>query len=46
MDVAGPAPKQEWIDAYQAAKSANLIPAIPQTVLQPYASIGLSSTTC
>jgi hypothetical protein len=34
MDVPGPAPKQEWMDAYNAAKAANLIPTIPQSVLQ------------
>ncbi|GAA99836.1 carbohydrate esterase family 4 protein [Mixia osmundae IAM 14324] len=31
MDVFGPAPQQAWIDAYNVAKAAGLIPDIPPT---------------
>lgn len=31
LDVAGPKPRQSWLDAYHRAKQAGLIPAIPLT---------------
>lgn len=51
-DVKGPTPKPAWVQAYQAAKSAGLIPTFAPSVLGPtgnpvYSGVdGNSATVC